>query len=161
MQETSKVFEKILQLLERAGVEYELLRHEPVRTAQEASKIRGTSIKEGVKAIIFAADGEPFLICVSGDRRIDSKEFKRTYGVKDLRLLSPEEVLQLTGLEVGAIPPLGKAMNLPSYLDRAVLEKRSGGIDLPLTHSACVLPLAQLWQLRRQFGTLSEALLGA
>jgi len=122
MQETSKVFEKILQLLERAGVEYELLRHEPVRTAQEASKIRGTSIKEGVKAIIFAADGEPFLICVSGDRRIDSKEFKRTYGVKDLRLLSPEEVLQLTGLEVGAIPPLGKAMNLPSYLDRAVLE---------------------------------------
>jgi len=121
MQETSKVFEKIIQLLGRAGVEYELLRHEPVRTAQEASKIRETSIKEGVKAIIFAADGKPVLICVSGDRRIDSKVFKKDYGVKDLRLLSPEEVLQLTGLEVGAIPPLGKAMNLLTYLDKAVL----------------------------------------
>ncbi len=116
------VFEKVIQLLEQAEVGYELLRHEPVRTAQEASKIRGTSIKEGVKAIIFAADGKPVLVCVSGDRRVDSKVFKGAYGVKDLRLLSPEDVLQLTGLEVGAIPPLGKVMNLPTYLDKMVLE---------------------------------------
>jgi len=122
MQETSVVFEKIVRMLNKAGVRYELLEHEPVRTAQEASKIRGTNIKEGVKAIIFSADQKPVLIAVSGNRRIDPKAFKKTYRVKDLRLLTPHEVIELTGLEVGAIPPLGKVMRLPTYLDVAVLE---------------------------------------
>jgi len=44
------------------------------------------------------------LVAVPGDRRVDTKSFKKAYGIKDLRLLSPEEVKQQTDLEIGAIP---------------------------------------------------------
>jgi len=35
-------------------------------------------------------------------------------------MASPEEVTQLTGLKIGAIPPVGKAINLPSYFDQSL-----------------------------------------
>lgn len=122
MQETSPVFEKIKTLLKENKVSYQLFEHEPVFTSEEAAKIRGTALKQGAKAIIFFADKNPVLIVVSGDNRVDTKKFKQEYHIKDLCLLNPDEVKELTGLEIGAIPPFGNLMKLATYMDEKVLE---------------------------------------
>jgi len=124
MQETSPVFEKIKNLLEEKGVSYQLLEHRPVFTSEEAAKVRGTGLKQGAKAIIFFADKKPILIVVNGDKHIDVKKFKQKYNIKDLRLLKSEEIKQLTGLEIGAIPPFGNIMNLPTYMDTEVMKNK-------------------------------------
>lgn len=124
MQETSPIFEKIKTLLKENGVSYQLFEHEPVFISEEAAKIRGTDLKQGAKAIIFFADKKPILIVVSGDKRVDVKKFKEEYHIKDLRLLKPGEVKELTGLEVGAIPPFGNLMELATYMDEKVLENK-------------------------------------
>ena len=113
------VLEKILNLFKEAGVPFEKYEHEPVFTSEEAAKIRNTDISMGAKALVFYADSKPVLLVVPGDKKADSKKFKKAFGIKDLRMAAPEEVLSLTGLKVGSIPPVGKAMNLPSYFDES------------------------------------------
>lgn len=116
MQETSPTFEKIIKLLKENNVEYELIEHEPVYTSEEAARVRGTSLKHGAKAIVFSADKQPILVVVSGDKKVDIKIFKKRYGIKDLRILSPAEVKEKTDLEIGAIPPFGNLMGFPTYM---------------------------------------------
>jgi Cys-tRNA(Pro) deacylase len=122
MIETSLVFEKIKKLLEENNVNYQLFEHEPVFTSEQAAAIRNTPKRFGAKAMIFAADSKPLLIVVPGDKRVDTKTFKKLFKIKDLRLLSGDEVKELTGLEIGAIPPFGSTMNLPTYLDEEITQ---------------------------------------
>ena len=123
MQEITPVFNKIKFLLEENKVDYQLLEHGPVFTSEEAARIRGTKMEEGAKAIVFAADKKPILIVVPGDKKVDIKTFKENYRIRDLRLLKPEEVKELTVLEIGAIPPFGNVMGLPTYADFGITEK--------------------------------------
>jgi len=122
MQETSEVLDKIIEILEKNEVRYNLLEHDPVFTSEDAARIRRSELKQGAKAIIFMADDSPLLIVIPGNRHVDAKKFKKTYHIRDLRLLKPEEVTSLTGLEIGAIPPFGNVMNIATYMDEELLE---------------------------------------
>jgi len=63
------------------------------------------------------------LIVVPGNMKIDFRAFKKIFAVKDLKMATPEEVLNITGLTIGSIPPIGKALNLPSYFDERIIQK--------------------------------------
>ena len=62
------------------------------------------------------------LIVVQAHRRMDSRAFKRAYGVKNLQMISTEELFSLTGLAPGAVPPFGLLFGFPTYVDAALLE---------------------------------------
>ena len=117
------VFDNIICLLNEKGVKHTVIEHEPVYTSEQAARIRDTDISMGAKALICYADKSPVLLVVPGDKKADFKKYKQTFGVKDLRMATPTEVLELTGLEVGSIPPVGKALGLPSYYDSSFGEK--------------------------------------
>lgn len=117
-----QVFEEIVSLLEARGVLYRVVEHEPVYTSQEAARVRGTPLEQGAKAMVFEADGRPVLLVVAAHRRIDTRAFKRLYGTKNLRLVQPQEVERITGLEVGSVPPLGSVLGLLTYVDESLLE---------------------------------------
>ena len=117
------VLKKIQELLDSLNIEYELLNHTPVYTSADAAKIRDTGISNGAKALVFIADGDPILIVVPGDKKVDLRKFKQQFHIKDLRMASLIEVKEITTLEVGSIPPVGKVMNLKSYFDSSFLKK--------------------------------------
>lgn len=111
------VFERIIERLDREGVPHEVSRHAPVFTSEEAAAVRGVSLSSGAKALVMRA-GEAFVMCVvPADRKLDSKKLKQFRGVKSLRFASKEEVLELTGLLPGSIPPFGSLFNLPTLMD--------------------------------------------
>jgi len=118
------VYEKIKESLESHSVDFEVMNHEPVYTSEEAARVRGTPLKEGAKAMVMKANKKPVLVVLAADRRIDNKRFKKQYKVKDLRMASPEEVEELTGLKIGSIPPFGNILGLPTYVDRSLLENQ-------------------------------------
>ena len=60
---SDSVFARIEELLKRHGVAFDVLRHEPVYTSQEAAEVRGTPLASGAKALICKADGR-FLMFV-------------------------------------------------------------------------------------------------
>ena len=42
--------------------------------------------------------------------------------VKNLRMVSTDDLKALTGLDVGAVPPFGHLLGLPTYVDARLLE---------------------------------------
>ncbi|MFZ5365943.1 MAG: aminoacyl-tRNA deacylase [Patescibacteria group bacterium] len=114
------VFEEIIRLLQANKINYYLFEHEPVYTSEQAAKVRGSSLKGGAKALIFVADGKPIMIVVPGDKKVDIGRFKEVEKIDDLRMATPEEVVQLTGLQIGAVHPLGNLHNLPVYVDKSL-----------------------------------------
>ncbi len=114
------VYEKIIQLLDSRQIKYQALEHEPTPTCEDSARVRGTSMDQGAKALVCFADKKPILIVLPCSRKIDTKLFKKLFGIWDLRFATPEEVKILTSLEIGAIPPLGNLFNLPTYVDQAL-----------------------------------------
>jgi Ala-tRNA(Pro) deacylase len=117
------VFDRLTALLDAKGVAYEVMRHEPVYTSEEAARVRGTSLASGAKALICKADGQFVLLVLPGNRRLDSAGVRKALGLKSLRFATRDEVEQLTTLTPGAIPPFGQLFGIPSCCDLALLDQ--------------------------------------
>jgi prolyl-tRNA editing enzyme YbaK/EbsC (Cys-tRNA(Pro) deacylase) len=61
----------------------------------------------GGKAILLKTDEQFRLFVLPADRRLDSSAVKRELRVRKTRFASPEELLALTGLVPGSVPPFG------------------------------------------------------
>ena len=119
------VFLRLEQLLQAKGVQFHVSRHEPVFTSEEAAAMRGTSLASGAKALILKA-GERFVMLVlPADRKLDSRKAQKGLEVKSLRFATKDELLLLTGLEPGAVPPFGSLFHLATYLDPALAANES------------------------------------
>jgi aspartyl-tRNA synthetase len=114
------VFERIIEDLTKKKIEFAVTEHEAVKTSEEAAAIRGVSLSTGAKALVLYADDKPIMVVVAGNRKIDMKVFKTLYGVKDLRMATPEEVKTVTTVEIGAVPPFGHLFQIPLYLDSSL-----------------------------------------
>lgn len=114
------VYEDIVQLFGEAHVEIEPMEHVKIITSEDAARVRGTHLSEGAKALLLYADEKPIMITVAGDRKLDMKAFKGAYGVKDLRMATPEEVEKVTHTQVGAVPPFGVIFDIPLYMDESL-----------------------------------------
>lgn len=110
----------ILKSLDGAGVEYEKLEHEPVYTSEQAAVVRGLSLAQGAKSLLFKTKVGFVLVVVPGDRRVDSKKLKQALGVKDVRFAAANEVRELMGCEIGACYPFGNIAGLRTLVDRAL-----------------------------------------
>jgi prolyl-tRNA editing enzyme YbaK/EbsC (Cys-tRNA(Pro) deacylase) len=129
---------RLFALLEAKGVPHRVLRHRPVRTSEEAARVRGTPLAAGAKALVCQADDRVILIVVPADRRLDNRAFRRQTGVRSVRMVDADRVEGLVGAPVGAVPPFGSLMNLPTYADRVVTERpeiafNAGARDLSVT----------------------------
>jgi Ala-tRNA(Pro) deacylase len=116
------VFDLIVERLEAAGVAYRVLRHEPVYTSEEAARVRGVPLASGAKALIVKVDDEFRHFVLPANRRFDSAKARKAAGARRSRFATVEEVLQMTGLRPGAIPPFGSLFELSTYCDPALGE---------------------------------------
>jgi Ala-tRNA(Pro) deacylase len=112
------VFDRVQELLRRHGVAFQVSRHEPVFTSQQAAAVRGVALASGAKALVCKGDDRFVLIVMPADLMLDGKAVRRARGWKKLRFADRGEVMELTGLEPGAIPPLGSVFGLPTLCDR-------------------------------------------
>jgi len=114
------VFDRLTSKLTAAGATFDVLRHAPVYTSEEAAAVRGTTLASGAKALVCKADERFVLIVLPADRKLASKLVRKSEGVKSLRFATREEVEQLTGLALGSIPPLGSLFGLATWCDEAL-----------------------------------------
>ena len=122
---TEKVFQRVEALLKQHDVAFDVLHHEPVYTSEEAARVRGTPLSSGAKALICKA-GERFVMFVlPADRKLASRAIRRSKGWRKLRFANADEVLQLTGLRPGSIPPFGSLFELPTLCDAGLGENET------------------------------------
>ena len=59
---------------------------------------------------------------VTGDRRVDEEKLAKACGVKKVRKARPKAVKNITGYEVGALPPLGHKKPIKTFIDPKVMK---------------------------------------
>lgn len=132
-----EVYARIKEELASAHIAFETYEHEAVRTSEEAAQVRKTPLSWGAKAILMYQDGKPVMVVVPGDRKIDMKVFKQLYHIKDLRMATPGEVVAVTSVEIGAVPPLGHIFGIPIFMDESLRENETVVFNAGL-HTASV-----------------------
>ncbi len=114
------VFERIKDKLTAAEVPFTVSNHEPVFTSEQAAAVRGAPLGSGAKALVVKAGESIVLLVIPADRKLDSKKARANLGVKAIRFATKEEVLELTTLQPGSIPPFGSLFSLRTYADPAL-----------------------------------------
>lgn len=116
-EESNVVFERLKQLLSGKSLPFTILEHEPVKTSEEASKVRGTPMGMAPKAMVLKKKtGEFVMAVVPADRKLDMKKLESVIG-GSVKLASPEEVERDLQVKVGAVPPFGGLFGMETYVD--------------------------------------------
>jgi Cys-tRNA(Pro) deacylase len=111
----------VLEALLAAGYEPVVSRFDSSsETAEASAALLGVETVRIVKSLIFAAKGEPVVALVPGDRRADMKGVAAELGVKKVRFASPEMVLEWSGFQVGAVPPVGHLHPMTILMDEGL-----------------------------------------
>ena len=104
--------------LEANGVAYRHVVHEPTPTSEDSARARGEPLVTGAKALVLKADARFINLVLRPTCRLDSPATRRALGAKKLRFATPEELLELTGLVPGSVPPFGAPiLDLPLHVD--------------------------------------------
>jgi prolyl-tRNA editing enzyme YbaK/EbsC (Cys-tRNA(Pro) deacylase) len=88
-------------------------------TAAAAAAAAGCELGQIVKSLLFVVDRRRVMLLVAGDRKADTARLAPLLGVprKRIRMASSDEVRELTGFEVGGVPPLGHPRPIETLLD--------------------------------------------
>ena len=126
-------------LFKECGIEPTYLEHEPVLTSEDAAKPRGFELKQGIKAIVLTNGNNEWLIVdVPADKKVNIKAVaeKKSWSKGKTRMATPEEVLEKTGCQIGAVPPFGHKESIPIFVDEAIFENQESAFNIGLrTHS--------------------------
>ena len=101
------VLERIRTFLTAENVSYTEKEHPPTRTSEESAAARGEPLGVGAKAILLKTDNVFRLFILPANHKLDSAAIKLQLGVKKTRFATPEELLEVTGLVPGSVPPFG------------------------------------------------------
>lgn len=121
MGDEAGVFARIVRHLEQSGASFRTLEHEPTPTSVDAARVRGLPLGSGAKALLLKCDGVFRLFVMPADRKLQSKQLRAALGVRDIRFATAGELLDLTGLVPGSVPPFGEPiLPFPLFADEAM-----------------------------------------
>jgi len=120
------VSDRIAALLREQSAPFERIEHAESRTSEEVAAARGTPLAIGGKSLVMkldAGDDDFGLFVVSAARRTQSRALRRRLGLRRFRFATPAELLSLTGLTPGCVPPFGRpVLDLPLYVDQSIAD---------------------------------------
>ena len=112
-----------IHVLKEKGIPHKIIElSRPPRNAQDIAEMFGCQIDQVVKTLLFVGD-KNVLCCLPGNKNVDLQKLCKVVKAKYLRLAKPQEVKEITGLEVGGLCPFIKSSNLIFVLDAECLKK--------------------------------------
>jgi len=137
------ILEAIRAWLGRESVPYREVHHEPTRTSEESARARGEDIRVGGKALLIKVDSDFRLFVLSAARKLDSAAIKSRFQAKKTRFATPEELLELTGLVPGSVPPFGPPiLPFPLFVDPSIFENDRIAFNAGSLTDAVILSIA-------------------
>jgi len=110
-------------LLTEKGIPHQIYRHEqPPRSLEQAAEERRQRPEQIVRSILFRMSREEYLmVLMAGPKQIDWKSLRRFVGKSRITMASKDEVLEITGYELGAVAPFGLPRPLRVLVDESVI----------------------------------------
>ncbi len=96
--------ERLRQILDRSGVDYEIISHPAsILSAEDGVKGGMGSLAEMAPTLVLSTERGYIAAVISGETRLSYKKIKKHLGLKNIALASPEVVRAVTGAEVGSV----------------------------------------------------------
>lgn len=92
------------------------VRNEISDTAENSAKVIGCEIGQIAKTLSFLLEGEPILVLMSGEAKVDNRKYKLYFGQKPT-MIGSDKVEELTGYIPGAVSPYLLPEGVRVYLD--------------------------------------------
>ncbi|MDE6883319.1 MAG: YbaK/EbsC family protein [Lachnospiraceae bacterium] len=109
--------ERVKAFFKQFGMEERVLEFEvSSATVELAAAALGCEPQRIAKTLSFMQGEGAVLICAAGDAKVDNHKYKERFGTK-AKMLSFEEVEQMTGHAVGGVCPFVVKEGVPVYLD--------------------------------------------
>ncbi len=123
-------FEKAMAYLKEKGMEDRVQTFEvSSATVELAAKAVGCEPERIAKTLSFLVNEKAVLIVAAGDAKVDNRKYKEAFHTK-AKMLTPEQVTELVGHQVGGVCPFGVKEGTEVYLDESL--KR-----FPVVYPAC------------------------
>ena len=136
------ILDRIRAWLTAESVVYREAHHEPTRTSEESARARGEEMRVGGKALLIKVDDTFRLFILSADRKLNSGAIRQHFNAKKTRFASPEELMSLTGLVPGSVPPFGEPiLPFPLYVDPSVFENDRVAFNAGSLTDSIVMPI--------------------
>lgn len=101
------------------------------------------------KTLSFKNENSCILVVTAGDTKIDNKKFKEEFLMK-AKMLSPDEVLDLTGHAVGGVCPFGlKSTDIKVYCDVSMQRFETVFPACGSSNSAIELTCGELFEISK------------
>ncbi|HVP15366.1 MAG TPA: YbaK/EbsC family protein [Terriglobales bacterium] len=113
--------ERVLRLIETSGAKFQVLPHAEAFTAQEVAQSVHVTGRVMAKVVVVRDEGGAYaMLVVPASCHLDLAAFARQAGLRGATLATETELQRLfPDCELGAMPPLGRLYDLPTYVDRA------------------------------------------
>ncbi|OYT42778.1 MAG: hypothetical protein B6U78_00035 [Candidatus Aenigmarchaeota archaeon ex4484_224] len=111
--------EDLKNFLEENSIQAEIIEFEkPVITSKDVLKLLG-NVKV-VKSILIITEKFPIVCILPGNRKIDFEKIKKLFEVKEVRLAKAKEVKEITGYDIGALPPFAHKQKIKTIVDKSL-----------------------------------------
>ncbi len=122
------VLEKLCEKFEAGNARFRVVRHPAgERSSESVAAVRGTEIGQGAKALVCMAKGngvkQYVLAVLPADCQADLKTLAKALGANRAGLASPDEVMNLTGCILGAVPPVALDERLLNIADPTLFNR--------------------------------------
>ena len=116
--------ERALAAVARSRIAYDIVRHGPVRSLEEAAAVRGMEPRQLLKTLVVRrAEDDYLFVLVPGDREISWPKLRAHLGVNRISMPDAATAREVTGYERGTITPFGAARALPVVADATVTRR--------------------------------------
>ena len=96
-------------------------------TVEAAARAVGCRPEQIGKSILFLANGAPYLVIANGTTKVGYKALADYLAIsrKRLKLANAAQVVDITGYEVGTVPPFGHLKRLPTIIESRVMNQET------------------------------------
>jgi Cys-tRNA(Pro) deacylase len=117
----------------------------PVKSLEQAASERGQQPDQVVRSILFRlGKGQYAMVLIAGPKQISWKALRGYLGISRITTASREEVLQVTGYELGAVAPFGLPSPMRILIDSSVFEHEEISLGSGVRGTAVILDPAEL-----------------
>jgi len=144
------ILDTLRSWLTAQNVTFREVHHAPTATSEEAAKARSEELRVGGKALVMRTDDSFALFVLPADRKADSGAIRRELAIGKLRFATREELLELTGLVPGSVPPFGPPiLPFPLYVDSAIQENDRIAFNAGSLTDSMIIPMADYLRVAR------------
>jgi Cys-tRNA(Pro) deacylase len=134
------------QALLELGIPFQEFIHKgPLASLAQAAAERDQSTDQVIRSLLFRVkEGVYMMALVAGEAKVSWKALRKYYKQNRLSMPGPEEVLQITGYEIGSVTPFGMKASMDILIDTSVTRQREVSMGSGVRGTGIILQVNDL-----------------